>query len=155
MARYLFLIFLAVPLIEIAIFIAFGQAFGLLPTLLGIVVTALIGSYIIRKQGISLFEEIRATTANGALPAKQLAEAMMVGIAGAFLLTPGYFTDSLGFLLLVPSVRNIIYNYLKSKITVVGQSYQSTNFTNNGANNPTPSQDDEKLIDLDEKDWRD
>lgn len=152
LARILFLVFLAIPLIEIAIFIVFGQAFGLWPTLLGVLVTALIGSVIIRAQGISLFEEIRATTARGTLPAKQLAEAIMIAIAGAFLLTPGYFTDLCGFLLLVPQIRTFIYEELKSRITVVGQS-SFHDGANDGGNND--SSNDEDIIDLEKKDWRD
>ena len=156
MARILFLVFLAVPLVEIAIFIGFGQVFGFWPTLLGVLVTALIGSVIIRAQGISLFEEIRATAARGTLPAKQLAEAIMIAIAGAFLLTPGYFTDFCGFILLVPQIRIFIYEELKSRITVVGQST-----FNDGANGGGDFSGDndgssgEDIIDLEKKDWRD
>ena len=147
MARILFIVFLLVPLIEIVIFIGFGQAFGLWPTLLGIVATALIGSFIIRIQGLSLFEQIRQTTANGALPAKQLAEAMMVAIAGAFLLTPGYFTDFLGFLLLVPMIRSFIYQQIKSRFSIVAQSHTQSGFNNE-------NDDSDNIIDLDDKDWR-
>lgn len=146
MGRLLFAVFLIVPLIEIALFISIGQLVGLWPTLLGVVVTALIGSAIIRTQGISLIAEIRRVSGAGILPAKQLAEGMMLGISGALLLTPGYFTDLCGFLLLVPSVRNIIYTYLKSRITIVG----------GGANPRGPhTPHDPDIIDMDEDEWRD
>ncbi len=151
MGRILFIVFLLVPLIEIVIFIGFGQAFGLWPTLLGIVATALIGSFIIRIQGLALFEKIRQTTASGALPAKQLAEAMMVAIAGAFLLTPGYFTDFLGFLLLVPMIRSFIYQQIKSRFSIIGQSYKNPEFTDGNDYNNNES---DNIIDLDDKDWR-
>ncbi|UJQ93468.1 FxsA family protein [Mariluticola halotolerans] len=145
MGRLLFGIFLIVPLIEIGLFISIGQVIGLWPTLLGVIVTAMIGSAIIRKQGLSLLSDIRATTAAGTLPAQQLAEGMMLGVAGALLLTPGYFTDLCGFLLLVPAIRAGIYNALKSRITIVGAT--------TGTRQRPPQDPD--VIDLDRKDWRD
>jgi len=142
LGRVLFLLFLIVPLIEIGLFIAIGQTIGIWPTLLGVIGTALIGSAIIRVQGLSLLGEIRQTAAAGRLPARQLAEGMMIGIAGALLLTPGYFTDTLGFLLLVPPLRGAIYDWLKSRIAIVGGSPRSG-----------PPQDPD-VIDLDQSDWR-
>ena len=72
-------------------------------------VTALIGSILIRMQGIALIREIRETVGRGQLPTRALGDAMMVGIAGALLLAPGYFTDLIGILLLIPPVRTVIY----------------------------------------------
>lgn len=140
------------PIIEIALFIMLGNAIGLLPTLLGVVVTAFIGSIVIKAQGSSLIEKIRQTTAAGVLPAKQLAEGMMIGIAGALLLTPGYFTDFVGFLLLVPNVRTLIYNKIKEQISIVSTT---TDFKNDFKKQNKTSIDEDEIIDLDPKDWRD
>ncbi len=161
MGRLLFIVFLLVPIIEIGLFIVLGGVIGLWPTLLGVVVTAVIGSVVIRAQGTSLIEEIRTTSAMGGLPAKQLAFGMMIGIAGALLLTPGYFTDTFGFLLLVPKIRSIIYEELKKRISVVATSSTSSSFEASftGSQNDNYRQDeievDEDIIDLDPKDWRD
>lgn len=119
MGRLLFLAFLTVPLIEIALFVVLGNAIGLWPTLLGVLLTALGGSLMLRIQGLALFNEIRGTMAHGMLPGRALADAMMVGIAGVLLLTPGYFTDLMGILLLIPPVRAAIYAFLRSRIRVV------------------------------------
>lgn len=119
MARILFLLFLVVPIIEIALFIMLGQAIGILPTLLGVLVTALIGSALIRMQGVSLIAEIRQMMGRGQVPGRQIAEGVMLAVAGALLLTPGYFTDTCGFLLLIPAIRHSLYGYLASKVTVV------------------------------------
>ncbi len=154
MARALFIIFLLVPLIEIAIFILFGQLFGFWPTMLGVLLTAIIGSFIIRRQGLALFSQIRSSTLSGTLPAKQLAEAMMVGIAGAFLLTPGYFTDVLGFLLLVPMIRSIIYEQIKKRFIIVGRSNFEHEFYAGESEKDFSKENNEKIIDLDNKDWR-
>lgn len=125
-------------------FISLGQIIGLWPTLLGVVVTALIGSALIRMQGLGVLNELRANTARGALPAQQIAEGMMLAVSGALLLTPGYFTDAVGFLLLVPPIRLMIYNQMKTRIQIVTPQ--------------TPPSarpfDGDDTIDLDQNNWR-
>lgn len=155
MGRILFLTFLLVPMIEIGIFIMVGQAIGLWLTLAGVVVTALIGSYIIRVQGLSLIAEIQQLMGAGALPARQIADGLMLAIAGALLLTPGYFTDLIGFMLLVPSIRGMIYEGLKSRISVASGFPDSPNpnFTNNSDPRSDRSES-ENVVDLDQEDWR-
>ncbi len=144
MARILFLLFLVVPIIEIALFIILGQTIGLLPTLLGVLVTALIGSALIRRQGVSLVAEIRQMMGRGQVPGRQIAEGVMLAVAGALLLTPGYFTDTCGFLLLVPSIRHALYTYLASKVTVVSS----------GGQRPQARPGGRDTIDLDPTDYR-
>ncbi|MBU1175197.1 MAG: FxsA family protein [Alphaproteobacteria bacterium] len=146
MAAYLFLGFLIVPMIEIGLFILLGQAIGLWPTLLGVVVTAVIGSAIIRSQGLSLIADIQRHMQSGRLPAMQLFEGLLVGIAGALLLTPGYFTDTIGFLLLVPPLRQALYAFLKTRIRVDG-------FTSGPGHEPRSRRDG--IVDLKDDDWRD
>lgn len=146
MGRLLFLLFLIVPIIEIALFIMIGQAIGLWPTLLGVLVTAVIGSAIIRSQGLSLIAEIQRHMQAGALPASQLFEGLLLAIAGALLLTPGYFTDTLGFLLLVPQVRRSLYDGLKSRFSVAS-------FTSGQGGAPRRPADD-GVVDLDDDNWR-
>ncbi len=149
MVAYLFLGFLLVPLIEIGLFIVLGQTIGLWPTLLGVIVTAVIGSWIIRSQGLSLISDIQRHMRAGVLPAQQLFEGLMIGIAGALLLTPGYFTDTIGFLLLVPPLRVLVYNWLKTRIRVEtvtgGSTYTSSTYR--------PVEED--VVDLDDDKWRD
>jgi UPF0716 protein FxsA len=143
--RLLFAVFMIIPLIEIAFFVVIGNAIGLWPTLAGVLVTAVAGSLVLRYQGLALLNEIRGTVARGALPARALADAMMVGVAGILLLTPGYFTDLLGILLLIPPVRTAIYAFLKTRIQVIAPVPP-------GYGNQGPRPDD--TIDLDESDWR-
>ena len=114
--RWIFLVFLIVPIIEIALFVLIGQAVGFWPTVLGILVIALLGSAIIRRQGTALIAEIRSTMGRGQLPARALGDAMLVGIAGVLMVVPGYFTDCLGLLLLVPPIRQAIYWMLKTRL---------------------------------------
>ena len=158
MGRILFVIFLAVPLIEIALFVMLGNAIGLWPTLLGVLVTAFVGSIVLRYQGITLLNEIRGTMAQGMLPARALAEAMMVAIAGVLLLTPGYFTDVLGLLLLIPPIRLAIYAFLKTRMQVVGMASAGFSGSTGPAPGPGPTTEPGRgptgTIDLDDSDWR-
>lgn len=147
LGRLLFLLFLLVPLIEIAFFVVIGNAIGLWPTLAGVVLTAVIGSLVLRMQGLSLLNEMRSTVGRGQLPARAIADAMMIGLAGLLLLLPGYFSDLIGILLLIPPVRSAIYAYLKSRVTVV---------TTAGGAGPglTQRRVDDGTIDLDSDEWR-
>lgn len=126
MGRILFAVFMIVPLAEIAFFVLIGNAIGLWPTLAGVLLTAVAGALVLRWQGLSLISDIRSSMGAGRLPTRSLADAMMVAIAGLLLLLPGYFSDLLGILLLIPPVRTLIYRYLTSRVTVVSTTTTST-----------------------------
>jgi UPF0716 protein FxsA len=140
--RLIFLVFLVVPLIEIALFILIGQAIGLWPTLLGVIAIAIVGSAIIRHQGLSLLAQIRDTMGRGQLPARALADAMLVSIAGILMVTPGYFTDFLGLLLLIPPVRALIYRLVRSRLGLGDAPPGATSYRS------------ERIIELDDTDFR-
>lgn len=121
----LFFIFIVVPIIEIAIFIQAGDWFGLGPTLFTIVLTAFIGITLIRQQGLSTLYKAQQKMNTGEIPAIEMIEGLMIAVAGAFLITPGFFTDSLGFLLLIPLFRQFLVKYvLRNKIKMHGNSQQ-------------------------------
>lgn len=115
---WLFLAFIAVPLIEIALFIQVGGLIGLWPTLLIVVVTAILGTQLVRSQGAQAMNNLRSSFSRLDDPTRPLADGAMILFAGALLLTPGFFTDALGFALLMPPVRRRVYDYLRSKVTV-------------------------------------
>jgi len=141
--RIMLLSVLALPLIEIALFIVIGQAIGLLPTLLGIVLTGLIGALVLRWQGLATLREMQIRLQRGEMPARQIGDAMLIGFAGLLLLLPGYFTDLIGLLLLVPWTRELIYRLLARNLKVVEVT---TSYRRAG---------DPELIDLDDGDYRD
>ena len=145
LGRILFLVFMIVPLIEIAFFVVIGNAIGLWPTLAGVLVTAIIGSLVLRFQGMAVFNEIRSQTARGQMPARALADAALIGAGGLMLLLPGYFSDIIGILLLLPPVRTAIYAFLKSRIQVVPMG---------GFGQQPPRPEGPRTIDLDGEDWR-
>lgn len=115
---WLFLLFLAVPLIEIALFIQIGGLIGLWPTLAIVVLTAVLGTWLVRSQGLSELNRLRSSFQDLRDPTEPLAHGAMIIISGALLLTPGFFTDAVGFALLVPSVRRAILRYMRSRIRV-------------------------------------
>lgn len=127
MARFFLLGLIALPLVEIAIFIKVGQTIGLLPTLALIIGAALLGGLLLRLQGLSVLGQLRNNVNSGRMPARTLADAMMIGVAALFLVLPGFLSDILALALLLPFVRSWIYAALASRVTVVdaaGASYR-------------------------------
>jgi UPF0716 protein FxsA len=101
----LFLLFILVPPIEIALFILIGGRIGLWPTLGIVLLTAVIGASLVSRQGRAEFGRLQAEFAAGQFPAKPLAHGAMILVAGAVLITPGFLTDAVGFALLSPQIR--------------------------------------------------
>lgn len=114
----LFLLLVAVPIIEIALFIEIGGAIGTWETIGVVVLTALIGSMMLRQQGMAALRDVQTRLASGENPGRLLAEGAMILVAGVLLLTPGFFTDAVGFALLIPPVRGALYKYLASRVKV-------------------------------------
>ena len=117
---WLFLLFLAVPLIEIALFIQIGGLLGLWPTLGIVIATAFLGTWLVRTQGAAAMNQVRGSFSEMRDPSEPLANGAMILFAGALLLTPGFFTDAVGFLLLFPPFRAAAFMYLKKRIKVQG-----------------------------------
>ena len=105
-----------VPLVEIALFIKVGGWIGLAPTLALIVLTAVIGAWMLRQQGIGVLMRAQRQLAEGGLPVMEVFEGLCLVIAGALLLTPGFFTDALGALLLVAAVRRALYQRVRRHV---------------------------------------
>ena len=98
-------IFFLVPLIEIYLLIQVGGVIGAGWTIFAVVFTAVLGAALVRQQGFTTLTRIRGHMDAGELPAVELLEGLCLLIAGALLLTPGFFTDAVGFLLLTPPLR--------------------------------------------------
>lgn len=163
---------LVIPILEIAVFILLGGQIGVINTLLCIVLTALIGTVLLRQQGFALFTKAQSQMDQGKLPGKELAHGVMLLAAGLLLLTPGFVTDTFGFLLLVPKVRDGIFRFFKSQVqfaTMGGSNehfsaqsgsagfsrsyefhYDSQQRTSGQSKNKS---DDPSIIDLDEEDF--
>lgn len=139
---WLFLLFVGVPLIEIALFIQVGGAIGLWPTLAIVVLTAFLGTTLMRNQGALAMGQIRSSFNELNDPTEPLAHGAMILFAGALLLTPGFFTDTVGFLLLIPSVRAAAFRYVRARVKV-------QSFSMGGAATHTRHPQDSTVIDAD------
>ncbi|MBK1634875.1 FxsA family protein [Rhodovulum adriaticum] len=125
---WLFLLLLATPLIEIALFIQVGGVIGLWSTLAIVVLTAALGTMMLRQQGARAMDQLRRSFQELRDPAEPLAHGAMILFSGALLLTPGFFTDAIGFALLIPAVRAAAYRWLSRRMVV-----QTATFTSTGA----------------------
>ena len=106
--RFLFLAFLLIPIAEIYVLIQVGSAIGTFQTIALIIFTALLGSVLIRAQGLATLARVRGSLGRGEVPAVEMMEGVCLLIAGALLLTPGFVTDTFGFLLLIPVLRRAV-----------------------------------------------
>lgn len=117
---WLFALFVLVPLIEIGLFIQVGGWIGLWPTLAVVVLTAILGTWLVRSQGAAELSRLRRSLGEFSDPTEPLAHGAMILFSGALLLTPGFFTDAVGFALLVPRVRMAVLRWLKTRVRVQG-----------------------------------
>lgn len=107
---------LAIPAAEIAVFILVGGQIGVLWTFAAILATAILGSILLRVQGFQIVNRLREETNAGRVPGRELGHGAMILVAGVLLLTPGFVTDTLGFLLFFPPFRDLIWNWAKTRI---------------------------------------
>lgn len=105
MVGVLFILLLAVPIVEIALFIEIGELIGVWPTIGIVIATAIAGATLLRSQGLATLRSARASLAENRFPIDEVFDGLYLAIAGALLLTPGFFTDAVGLLLFVPPVR--------------------------------------------------
>ena len=120
----IFLLLLAVPLVEIAAFIVIGGQVGVATTLILILVTAIIGTMLLRRQGLAIVLQIRQELEANRIPARQLADGAMIAVAGILLLTPGFVTDSIGFALFVPAFRSLVWWQIGKRLDITASPTQ-------------------------------
>ena len=111
-----FLFFIAIPLIEVILFITVGKYIGLWNTIFIIIMTGIVGAILVKNQGISILNKALGEIRSNKVPIFSIFEGIAILIAGAFLLTPGFLTDTLGCVLLVPKARNIIINFITLRL---------------------------------------
>ena len=123
MFRIFLILFITIPLVEIAILIKIGSIIGAGYTIALVIGTAFLGVSLLRIQGISTLAKVQANINRGQLPATELIEGLILLISGVLLLTPGFFTDMVGFLMLVPALRQrlaetFFVNFMKNRINI-------------------------------------
>ncbi len=112
----LLLLFIIVPIIELALFILLGNRLGLSTTLLIIIITAVIGAALTKSQGAKAIHNFQSAMAQGKMPHKEIVDGLLILVAGAVLLTPGFLTDTIGFLLLFAPTRAVIRSLVTGKL---------------------------------------
>ncbi|MEM9045983.1 MAG: FxsA family protein [Pseudomonadota bacterium] len=115
---WIFLALVIVPIIEIALFIEVGGWIGLWPTIGIVILTAMIGTLLLRQQGFAALADLQGRLSEGRDPRSALAHGALILVAGIVLLTPGFFTDAVGFLLLIPPVRSALIQAIGSRVQV-------------------------------------
>ena len=109
-------LFILIPIIEISLFIEIGSIIGSFYTIILIFVTAIVGVFFVRQQGISTFQKLTSQLQNLETPVQTMFEGLVILISGILLITPGFFTDALGFLGLIPFSRIIFIKLVASYI---------------------------------------
>ena len=122
---WLLLLFIVVPVLEIWLFIIIGGTIGTYITLSIILLTAILGTFLVKAQCIYVLKEIQSKFNELKNPTEPIVHGAMILFAGALLLTPGFFTDSVGFLLLIPGVRSVTFSWLKNNLKFISQSSES------------------------------
>ena len=113
----IFLSFILIPIIEISIFITIGSKIGILNTIGIILLTALIGIFLVRKRGLSLLFNARQNMSEGMMPTEEIKGGIFLLITGLLLITPGFFTDCIGFAVFLRPVQDLIAVKAKNYFT--------------------------------------
>ena len=129
---WLFLLFIVVPIVEIVLFIKIGSLLGLWLTILVVVLTAIVGTNLVKSQGLNAIKEVQSSFLQGQDIARSLINGTLILIAGILLLTPGFFTDFIGITFLIPVTRNMWISYGIKHFP----GFVFINSNNNSKNNP-------------------
>jgi UPF0716 protein FxsA len=116
--QILLLLFILMPIAEIALLLQVGDMIGGWNTVGLIIVTAFVGAYLVRQEGLSTLQKAQQKMANNEVPGKEMMEGLMLVIAGVLLVTPGFITDIIGFLFVLPFSRQLMAGQLAKQMTV-------------------------------------
>jgi UPF0716 protein FxsA len=122
MPLLILLLFVGVPILEIAVFIQAGDLIGLWPTIAVVILTGIAGTIMLRVQGFGVIRRIQEQSEQGHVPVFELFEGLCLLVAGLLLLTPGFVTDSVGFLLFLPPFRKLMAQVIAARVAVHGAS---------------------------------
>jgi UPF0716 protein FxsA len=134
MFRILFLLFIIIPIIEIAVLMQVGSLLGIWPTMGIVILTAWLGAKNVRQQGLSTMHSVQTKMANGEAPSDEIVAGLLLMVAGVLLVTPGFVTDAFGLLLLVPAFRTMLIQSVKQTLMAkqnihFGFNQQSPNYS--------------------------
>ncbi|WP_087026854.1 FxsA family protein [Thaumasiovibrio subtropicus] len=114
----LLFLFIFVPIIEIALFVQVGGVLGMWPTIGLVLLTAVVGASLVRSQGLMTLMSVQSRLQQGEMPAQQILEGVMLAVCGVLLLTPGFMTDAMGMIVLLPAPRAALAKSLMKRMTI-------------------------------------
>ncbi len=134
----LFFLFVALPIAEVMLIINVSASIGGWNTFFIVLITAFFGAYFVRQQGFALIKQIQTKIQTGVAPSTEMAEGLLLLLAGVLLITPGFITDMLGFLFTLPFSRGPIAKFLITKVVVqhAGKQQAGFNHTTGPQNDP-------------------
>jgi len=145
MFRFLFLLFIIVPIIEIMVLMNVGAWLGAWPTIAIVIITAWLGARNVKQQGIATLNSVQTKMAQGEMPSDEIVAGVLLLVAGVLLVTPGFVTDFFGLSLLVPQVRKAliksVQGHLVNSKSSAGFTYQSDIHNHQDPFNQSPFQD--------------
>jgi UPF0716 protein FxsA len=150
------ILFLLMPIAEIATFIVVGREVGVGMTLLLVVASAIAGAVLLRIQGFGVLRKIQQASQTGTDPGRQLVHGVMIVIAAFLLIIPGFISDIIGLLLFIPAVRDLGWSFVKNRLTIVttGMTAGGRGFSRRPAPNPDAARStDSRVIDLDDDEF--
>lgn len=147
--RILFLLFAIMPIIEIAILVQVGGMIGGLNTVALVIVTAFVGAFLVKREGIQTLQTAQSKMQQNMIPGRELVEGMMLVVAGILLVTPGFITDILGFLLVLPGSRHYfaaqLSKHLQMRVVTPTGTYSQPG-AGQPYSRPRPGRNDEDVI---------
>ncbi len=124
-------LFIGVPLLEVLILIKLGEVMGFWNTILLVIGTGVVGAYLAKLYGLTIWYQIQQDLQMGQMPADKLMDGLLVLVGGIVLLTPGLLTDILGLMLLFPGTRYFFKQWLRERLAIMAQNQQTSFFINN------------------------
>jgi len=116
MGAVLLLVFLVVPIVELAVIIQVGQVLGVAPTLALLIVMSVLGAWLMKREGLGVIRRAKQQASSGRVPGKEVADGFLIVLGGALMLTPGFVTDGVGIALLLPPVRAVVRPVLLAQL---------------------------------------
>ncbi|AMO69411.1 FxsA cytoplasmic membrane family protein [gamma proteobacterium BDW918] len=131
--RFLFALFVVLPVLEMWLLIEVGGLIGSLPTIGMVVFTAVVGAALLKQQGIETLTRAQQRLSSGQVPATEILEGLLLAVGGALLLTPGFITDTLGFVCLIGPLRQWLVGQLLKRGVMQVNNFQTTGFQSGSA----------------------
>jgi UPF0716 protein FxsA len=111
-------ILIILPMIEIALFVVIGGQIGVLGTILAVIATGVIGAAVLSRQGLATFERMNRNLEAGEIPLREVFDGFLMVIAAVLMITPGFATDAIGFLLTVPALRDVMAQTIQKRADI-------------------------------------